>query len=215
MKILALEFSSRQRSVAVAEANPFRVLGGSMEGNPRVANGMVLVDRALSQAPITPAQIELLAIGLGPGSYAGIRSAIAIAQGWQLARDIRLVGISSVQVVVEEARQRGLRGTVSIIIDAQRQELYSADYAISPETTAETQPLRIISRTALPPGSTVVGPDAADIFPGGTNLYPNADILARLASTRTDYVSGEALQPIYLRESSFVKAPPPRFGTTQ
>ena len=34
--------------------------------------------------------------------------------------------------------------------------------------------------------------------------------IARLAATRTDYVSGDKLEPIYLRETTFVKAPPPR-----
>ena len=44
-----------------------------------------LVEDALRQAQLDRAQIECLAIGLGPGSYNGMRLAIAVAQGWQLA----------------------------------------------------------------------------------------------------------------------------------
>src|SRR4051812_32851445 len=123
MKILALEFSSQRRSVAVAETTPdFRVIGSATEDNPRGSNGMVLIDRALHAAQITPAEIDLIAIGLGPGSYAGIRSAIAVSQGWQLASETRLLGISSVEVLADEARQAGRFGEITVVIDAQRNE---------------------------------------------------------------------------------------------
>jgi len=39
---------------------------------------------------------------------------------------------------------------------------------------------------------------------------PTAAMLARLAAERSDFIAGEKLEPIYLRETSFVKAPPPR-----
>src|SRR4051794_1292576 len=133
MKILALEFSSRQRSVAVAEATPFRVLGAAMEINARGTNGMILVDRALAAARITPGEIEVVAVGLGPGSYAGIRSSIAIAQGWQLAREVRLLGIGSVELIAAGAQQRAVFGEVTIVIDAQRHEFYAARFNISSE----------------------------------------------------------------------------------
>jgi len=41
-------------------------------------------------------------------------------------------------------------------------------------------------------------------------LLPDAGILGLLAAERGDFVSGDKLEPIHLRETSFVKAPPPR-----
>jgi len=41
-------------------------------------------------------------------------------------------------------------------------------------------------------------------------LFPSAGMLARLAAGRNDFVAGEDLSPIYLRETSFVKAPAQR-----
>jgi hypothetical protein len=35
-------------------------------------------------------------------------------------------------------------------------------------------------------------------------------MLATLAAQRTDFVAGEKLEPVYLRETNFVKAPPVR-----
>jgi hypothetical protein len=47
-------------------------------------------------------------------------------------------------------------------------------------------------------------------FPEGRLVFPRATMLGQLASGRSDFVAGEKLEPIYLRETKFVKAPPPR-----
>ena len=47
-------------------------------------------------------------------------------------------------------------------------------------------------------------------FPTGRVLFPRAATLGQLARDRTDFVAGERMEPIYLRETRFVKAPPPR-----
>ena len=60
-------------------------------------------------------------------------------------------------------------------------------------------------------GEAVAGPDVTRWFSSGRILIPRAATLAKLAATRTDLVAGEKLEPIYLRETAFVKAPPPRF----
>jgi hypothetical protein len=47
-------------------------------------------------------------------------------------------------------------------------------------------------------------------FLGSRVLHPRAAALARLAWGRTEFMPGEEIRPIYLRETQFVKAPPPR-----
>src|SRR5574340_531120 len=122
MTILALEFSSPQRSVAVvhggAAAGP-PCLGEAIETGARATNALGLVEEALRQAQLDHTQIECLAIGLGPGSYTGIRLAIALAQGWQLARPVQLVGLSSAECLAAQAQAEGITGPVQIVIDAQ------------------------------------------------------------------------------------------------
>ena len=90
MTILALEFSSSQRSVAVARDG--QVLAEAATAGGREMNAFSLIERVLAEARLGRDQIDCLAVGLGPGSYTGIRVALAIAQGWQLARPIRLLG---------------------------------------------------------------------------------------------------------------------------
>ena len=59
-------------------------------------------------------------------------------------------------------------------------------------------------------GQVIVGPEVTRWFPAGKIIFPRAAMLAKLAMGRADFVSGNSLEPIYLRETSFVKAPAPR-----
>ena len=212
MKILAVEFSSEQRSIAVVENGS--VLGRAMETGGRTARAFTLIERALSAAGLEREAIDCLAIGLGPGSYAGIRAAIALAQGWQLARETRLLGLGSVECLAEQARAAKLTGPVNILIDAQRGEFYSATYELDAAGCRLLQPLRIISLAEAQAlgetGPLIIGPDLLPRFPQGHVHFPDASTLGQLAAKRTNFVTGDKLEPIYLRETSFVKAPPPR-----
>jgi len=212
MKILAIEFSSQQRSVAALAEG--RVLCVVTE-TARATFAFELIARALADAQLEREDIECLAIGIGPGSYTGIRFAIALAQGWQLARPaVKLLGISSADCLAAAARQRGWSGTVNVVIDAQRGELYLARYEIGEAGFKPVEPLKLATmdeaRSRAQSGETMVGPEADRWFEGGRVLFPSAAFLGRLASQREDFVTGDKLEPIYLRETNFVKAPPPR-----
>jgi tRNA threonylcarbamoyladenosine biosynthesis protein TsaB len=215
MKILALEFSSPIRGVAVAVDG--KMCGQAAEQSGRETHAFALIDSALQCAGVSRHEIECIVVGLGPGSYAGIRIAIAIAQGWQLASGIKLLGISSAEVV---AAQAGLSGTmdVRVALDAQRNELYAARYHVSvPERPKLIEAFRLLSgaerlecegrrglfRMDLPPEA----PTSA-----GVALPPDATLLAWLATVRSDFLPGHDLEPIYARKAEFVKAQPPKFG---
>lgn len=212
MKILALEFSSTQRSVAVLTDGFVR--GVAIQTGGRATQAFHLIERALAESQLEREQIECLAIGLGPGSYTGIRAAIALAQGWQLARDIRILGISSVECLAAEAQRQNCFGKINIVIDAQRKEFYLAGYEVSETVRLEVEPLRVASlgevEAGMNAGKMVVGPEVSRWFPVGREIFPSAAALGQLAVNRTEYVSGERLEPIYLRETQFVKASPPR-----
>ncbi len=129
MTILALEFSSVQRSVAIARDG--RVLAGASETGERGTNAFGMIEKVLAAAKIDRAEVECLAVGLGPGSYTGIRVALAIAQGWQLARGVKLLGIGSVECLAAQAQAEKMFGRVNMVIDAQRGEFYLATHGIS------------------------------------------------------------------------------------
>jgi tRNA threonylcarbamoyl adenosine modification protein YeaZ len=208
MKILALEFSSPQRSVAVVRPDDFyESLSGANEP-------FAMIDGALRDAKLEREQIECIVVGLGPGSYTGIRSAISIAQGWQLARPIKLLGISSVEGIAAQAQAERATGRVNVIVDAQREEFYIAGYDLTTDGAREIEPLRIVTRAEIQrradAGEVLIGPEVSKWFPSGKIVFPRAAMLGRMALTRTNFISGEKLEPIYLRETKFIKAPPPR-----
>lgn len=217
MKILALDFSSSQRSVAVVQplsgAEPaFR--SEIVEAGGRSTKAFGMIERTLSEARLEREEIQCIAVGLGPGSYTGIRAAIALAQGWQLARDIKLVGIGTVEVMAAQAQADGVRGTLHLIVDAQRGEFYCSTWALSDSARTEKAPLQIVKREQieahLETGDPVIGPDLTRAFPQVRGFHPSAEVLGELALGRSDFIAGERLVPVYLRETTFVKAPPPR-----
>lgn len=213
MKIVALEFSCELRSVAVL-AEPKEPVQAS-ETEPRQKGPLAMISAALAGAGLEREDIEVVAVGLGPGSYTGIRAAIALAQGWELARGVRLLGISSVEVLAAQAQARGIRGDVGVLVDAQRGEYYLARYQLGALEVTMLEPLRLVGREAVlslkDAGVRLLGPDAASVLVGADLTIPVAGTLARLAAGRDEFVEGGKLEPIYLRETSFVKAPPPRW----
>lgn len=220
MKILALEFSSPQRSVAIVQpppsAGPHSAPSVSevIETGGRTTKAVGMIESALRDARLEREQIDCVAVGLGPGSYSGIRAGIAFAQGWQLARNVKLLGISSVECIAQQAVADGLAGSINIVIDAQRNEFYLAQYTLSEKGWTQLQPLRLATFAEAQQieraGQTLVGPEVTKWFPGGRIVFPRAAVLGQIALRRNDFVPGEKLEPIYLRETTFVKAPPPR-----
>ena len=203
--ILALEFSSNRRSVAIADGKDVlaRVETDDVKKPP-----LTLIDEALKKANLNHAAIETISIGIGPGSYTGIRSAIATAQGWQLARNINLLPIHSAEILAANAAANGQRGEIHFIIDAQRHEYYHTTWELTEDNQSQTTPLHIITVTVAAELKTF-GPDSAGL-PSCDPLFPDAAILAQLAAGRTDFQPGETIDPIYLRPIEFTKAPPLR-----
>jgi tRNA threonylcarbamoyl adenosine modification protein YeaZ len=211
MKILTLEFSSSQRSVAITGPGDFAISEIIDTGK---SAPLTVIEAALREAKLEREQIDCMVVGLGPGSYTGIRAAISLAQGWQLACGIKLMGISSAECLAAQAVQDGIRGRVSVVIDAQREEFYLATYELADESHREIEPLKIVTMAELhrwaDAGETLIGPEVTHWFASGRIVFPRAATLGSLASNRSDFIPGEKLEPIYLRETQFVKAPPSR-----
>ena len=238
MTILALEFSSSQRSVAVlsssrrdasSESHSSPVPGNRETRITRPSEGVIceaietggqgtrafsVIEKVLAEAKIEREQIDVIAIGLGPGSYTGIRVALSLAQGWQLAGGVKLLGVSSAECVAAQAQAEKISGRVNVVIDAQRNEFYLAVYEISADGWREIEPLRILTRAEVESRAgakeILIGPEVTRWFPNGRMVFPRAAMLGQLAWNRNDFAAGDKLEPIYLRETNFVKAPPGR-----
>lgn len=213
MKILALEFSSPERGVAVLEDQEVRSF--AIDRTERGARCFEVITRALEEARISAADIECIVVGLGPGSFGGIRTAIAIAQGWQIARGVKLLGVNSADAIAR--RITPFDGVANIVCDAQRGEVFAARYGLG-----AGGPRALGGFELLSPGEEERRRADGELFFKADQglwrlghepvLLADARVVGQMAAGRNDFVSGDQLEPLYLRRAEFVKAPAPKFS---
>ena len=202
MTILALEFSSDRRGVAVATEGC--VLSEVVHEGTRGTPVFGLITRVLEQAGVGRGSVDALAVGLGPGSHTGVRLAISVAQGWQLATGIPVIGVGSLEVLASGV---ATEGDVLLAVNSQRGEFTVAES----RDGALIGGLRLLPADALTErirsGGMVAGPDLPAALSGGRARHPSAAILARLAIGRAP-TPAETLAPVHLREAAFAKVRP-------
>lgn len=209
MNCLAIECSSSRRSVAVLTRAGLLVeeAGIASRGVPMFE----MIRRVLDAAGLERGAVERFAVGLGPGSYTGIRAALAVAQGWRLATGARLVGCRSTLLVGLGCRRLGRVGRVVIATDAQRGEFYWETFEIGLEAIRPIGPLRLGSREALmrevSPGMALVRTHDGILGPEAETVFPDAGDLARWAAGASGSELKVPMEPVYLRPTAFVKAP--------
>lgn len=126
MRILALDTSTFVGTVAVLASGE---LLAEWSASVRASHGETLLPelaRVIEHARLSIHDIDLFAVGLGPGSFTGVRIGVATAKGLALAESKPLVGITSLRVLA-----RGMAGSLrAVAVDAHKGELYCALYAL-------------------------------------------------------------------------------------
>jgi tRNA threonylcarbamoyladenosine biosynthesis protein TsaB len=125
MRLLAIDTSGPAASAAVAE-NGRVVSAVFIEDNKTHSEKLAgLVDFALSQAGITPAELQGIAVASGPGSFTGLRIGMSFAKAMAQALGLPLLGVNTLDALCFAAAGPMLRAAV---MDARRQEVYCAAY---------------------------------------------------------------------------------------
>lgn len=225
MHVLALDTSTAVGSVALVTNGQLR---GEVAALVRAKHGEVLlphVERVLELADLEIREVDLLAVGTGPGSFTGTRIGVATVKGLALSGPTPVVGVGSLRVL---ARGLGVADAVAVpMVDAHKGELYVAAYrirhgAISDELVA---PLHARPVDAVREVRSIVGDDDVLVVCGdGLRKYgdvvraelgafieapsvfdvPRASLLAieALARFERDGASDLAtLEPTYVRPS--------------
>jgi tRNA threonylcarbamoyladenosine biosynthesis protein TsaB len=127
-----------------------------------------LASELLSQAALPWGAVQRIAVGVGPGTFTGLRVGVAMARGLAQSLDIELVGISSLRTLAEAAfadRDTRLSGrAVLAAIDARRGEVFLAAYDARGERAS----------VASGEGSTVATPPRARELAPARALAPEA-----------------------------------------
>ena len=88
------------------------------------------IDALLAEAGAARADIACVCVGRGPGSFTGVRIAMAAAKGIASALGVGLVGVSTLDAVAWGAWAAGARGEALVAADAMRKEVYPVRYAL-------------------------------------------------------------------------------------
>jgi tRNA threonylcarbamoyladenosine biosynthesis protein TsaB len=126
VKILALETSGMAGSVAALE-NDQLVCELALPPQQRSAQSLAPAMRQLlEQAGWQPNEVRLVAVAIGPGSFTGLRVGVTTAKAFAYAVSAEVLGVNTLAAVAELAPTDLQR--VSCVLDAQRSQLYAADF---------------------------------------------------------------------------------------
>lgn len=188
---------------------------------------MPIVDEVLLGCELSLADVDALAVTMGPGSFTGLRIGMAAVKGLSLAADLPVIGISTLEVIAHNIAYSNT--LVCSLLNARRQEVYAACY-----DNRGCYPQRLSEEMACPPealarqaiglcdelgfnGITLLGDGYApyrDLFKLELGerlrvvpshlMLPRAAALASLAmvkATRDEYENAVNMRPRYIRLS--------------
>jgi tRNA threonylcarbamoyladenosine biosynthesis protein TsaB len=188
--MLILAFDTATDVATSALVDDGEVLG---ERTSRAQTLLEDVDALLRQGGARPANVDALAVGVGPGSFTGVRVGLATARGLALALGVPVAGVSTLAALAA-----GAPGAMPVI-DARRREVF----------VLQGEP-RVLAPgdLELEPGTVCVGSGAVRyrevLEAAGAEIPPDADERhlprARFhAALARDFVPAEAVEPLYLR----------------
>lgn len=129
MTILHIETSSKNCSVAISKGEELLCLCEEVSENYKQSENLhTFVQWALEGAEIKMKDLSAVSIGMGPGSYTGLRIGTAAAKGYCFALQIPLIATNSLETMVEPFLSKGYDYIIPMI-DARRMEVYTAVFS--------------------------------------------------------------------------------------
>ena len=114
----------------------------------RASNTQLLprIDEVLARAGVPREDLACVVVGRGPGSFTGVRIAMATAKGIASALELPLVGVSSLDAVAWNVQEEGVRGSLAVVADAMRKEVYPVRYLLDDAGIERLEADRVVRR---------------------------------------------------------------------
>lgn len=218
MQILALETATEHASAILMEEEKLRAAWRSDTSQDLCRYLAVALQAMFASAKMDFADLDLIAVGLGPGSFTSLRIGLATAKGIALAHNRPLVGVSSLAAMAWQMKEV-LPGFLCPVLDARRGDIYAAIYRVTPDSLEVVKPEFVVKPDQLAQmlkqfkePINVFGemtPEQSDEFGRAAvihpeTVFPEAEAVAQLGRRRfitsgTDDLA--MLRPIYVRMS--------------
>ncbi|MDF1759956.1 MAG: tRNA (adenosine(37)-N6)-threonylcarbamoyltransferase complex dimerization subunit type 1 TsaB [Coxiellaceae bacterium] len=188
---------------------------------PRQHSQLLLptIDELLSRDGLGFNDLDVIACGIGPGSFMGVRLAVSVAQGLAYACQKPVVGLSTLQILAQTAYERLGYQQVIAAWDARMDEIYcgfftlidgvmqsvSDDQLVAPgawqcQHEGEWQ---LVGNAWSAYKDEIKHPDHCQLTVEGSELYPEAKSLLALADdalSKGKAVTALQLEPNYIRQ---------------
>jgi tRNA threonylcarbamoyl adenosine modification protein YeaZ len=237
---LALDTSTPDGSVALRRDGAIvsaRAGDGSRPHGMRLPGEVLAV---LDASGLTLRDVTLLAVGLGPGPFTGLRVGLATIEGLAFATGLPVVGVSGLDALaLAAARADASAREIAVFLDGARGEVFAARYATADRTLlavhAIDEPLAAMPRDVL--DAWRIKGARPDVFIGSGAILYSQDVLAGMPdaklidapivaplvaelgeaqAARTGSTPLNALRPVYVRrpdaEIARRRATVPRVG---
>ncbi len=220
--ILCIETGTDICSVGLSRDGELISLRESDEGRDHARNVALFVDELLRENDIAAEELSAVAVGMGPGSYTGLRIGVSFAKGLCYGLQIPLVAVGSLDSMVQVAREDHEAGIIDVdnwndavlcpMVDARRMEVYTQMF------DTQGQPLNEVKAEIVTEESfkewrnerqlVIFGNGAAkcrEVLSDATyiNVTPSARGLAALAHQRFEVGQTEDIayfEPFYLKD---------------
>lgn len=209
MNLLAIDTAANLCAACIYDTSAGRELGRSVRniGKGHAEVLMDVIGEALNAASLTFAEIGAVAVAVGPGSFTGIRVGVSVARGLSLALKVPAAGVSTLEALAFEAREKFGAKRVLAAIDGGRDGIYSSfyddfgkvDYApavLDLETVVELAS-SVAAVTGSAAGRIIDAAKQKGLMAGPTGATADIASYAKLAIANG--FSGEKPRPLYLR----------------
>jgi len=218
MLTLAIDTCTSILSVALVRGDEVLASVDEQTKNNQSEILMSRIECMVNDCNLKPADLEKIAVSVGPGSYTGIRVGVAAVKSLGYALDIPVIGVSSLEVMAMAAVSHGIRIPM---IDARRESVFSGVYgcdgtSIIPDGHYLLEKLIVELIPIFPPSDIVffVGDGAAlnketlhetwsdaQVVSESAFERSKAEVLASLAMNRSPHENIHSLVPNYLRKT--------------
>jgi len=177
MNILAIDTSSKYLCLSIAKDD--KLVAGMRRPFARELSGKIIpsIDAALKQSKVSLKAIDYFGIGLGPGSFTGLRIGLAAVKGLIFPFRKPIIGVGSLDLLARAVSNHS--GLVCPIVDARRSLVYAAIYKMTDRHLMRKSRYLLVSVEKLL--SSLKGKDEVVFLGNGLNLYTD-EIKKKLGS---------------------------------